>query len=109
MSEVRSSPRTTKGKKAPPFSPAVSAPIRKRRRKKRVTPRKKVVKRKRAPRAPKNKLYEVETIVDSKVIYLVKWKGYPDSQNTWEDASNLSENCPDLFREFIDNERGDAK
>ena len=43
----------------------------------------------------RKKEYEVETIVDSKVKgtkteYLVKWKGYPASQNTWETSANLS-------------------
>lgn len=40
--------------------------------------------------------YEVEDIVDSAIdadtmehMYLVKWKNYPDSQNTWEPKKNL--------------------
>ena len=38
--------------------------------------------------------YEVETILDAKVIrrkfkYLVKWKGYPDSENSWEPLDNI--------------------
>lgn len=33
--------------------------------------------------------YEIERIVDKRargdrVEYLIKWRGYPDSQNTWE-------------------------
>ena len=40
--------------------------------------------------------YEVEKIVESrqkgkKTEYLVKWKGYPASQNTWEPPANLEE------------------
>ena len=48
--------------------------------------------------------YEVEWIVDKrlhyrKVQYLVKWKGYPDYENTWEPLSNLS-NASDIIREY---------
>jgi transposase InsO family protein len=49
--------------------------------------------------------YEVEKILDSKVIdhenyYLVKWKGYDTSENTWEPDQNLN-NCSRLLREFL--------
>lgn len=30
--------------------------------------------------------------------YLIKYKGYPDSENTWEPVANLS--CPRLIRKF---------
>ena len=38
--------------------------------------------------------FEVEKICGKKVkgkgiFYLVKWKGYPDSEATWEPAKNL--------------------
>ncbi|XP_074598302.1 uncharacterized protein LOC141853011 [Brevipalpus obovatus] len=47
--------------------------------------------------------YIVEKVVDQKVekgkrFYLLKWKGYPDSENTWEPAANLQ--CPELIEQF---------
>jgi hypothetical protein len=48
--------------------------------------------------------YEVEAILDSKVsrrrlLYLVKWKGYPDSENSWEPTSNVKNACK-LVKQF---------
>ena len=48
--------------------------------------------------------YEVERILDSRIFrrglqYLVKWKGYDDSQTTWEPARNLT-HAPDLVQDF---------
>ena len=47
--------------------------------------------------------YEVETILDCKWVrgrrqYLIKWKGYPNTENTWEPKTNL--NCSELVSEF---------
>ena len=48
--------------------------------------------------------YEVERIVDSRfkgkrLEYLVHWKGWSDSDRTWEPASNLG-NAADAVRDF---------
>ncbi|OHT11259.1 hypothetical protein TRFO_19354 [Tritrichomonas foetus] len=48
--------------------------------------------------------YIVEKIVNhmfrnDKCYFLLKWKGYDDVDNTWEEESSL--NCPDLLAEYI--------
>ena len=48
-------------------------------------------------------VYSVEKIVKKRVVegriqYLLKWVGYPDSENTWEPEDNLD--CPDLIEQF---------
>lgn len=47
--------------------------------------------------------YVVEKILKKKstggkVLYYLKWKGYPDSENTWEPPENLD--CPELIEKF---------
>ena len=49
--------------------------------------------------------YKIEKILDAqqrgqgcKLHYLIKWKGYPTSDNSWEPASNV--HAKDLIRDF---------
>jgi len=37
---------------------------------------------------------------EKKIQYLLKWKGYSDADNTWENKTNL--NCPELVKAFED-------
>jgi hypothetical protein len=74
-----------------------------------------------APNAPYTEIepvnpnaeYEVEEILDQKYIrgklhYLIKWEGYPHSENTWEPIKNL--NCPaDLEKFHLRNPRLPSK
>ena len=51
--------------------------------------------------------FNVESIVDSKkegrkTLYLVKWEGFDDTDNTWEPASNIPKNNLALV-EFLAN------
>ena len=55
--------------------------------------------------------YKVEQVLDEhnygrwkKKQYLVKWKGYPDSDNQWLDAKDM-ENAQELIAEFHDSNR----
>ena len=50
-----------------------------------------------------NNEYEVEAIINSKTLkgkkkYLIRWKGFQESDDTWEPEETL--NCPDLIRAF---------
>ncbi|AFM97905.1 chromatin organization modifier domain-containing protein [Encephalitozoon hellem ATCC 50504] len=39
--------------------------------------------------------------------YLVKWEGYPDSENTWEDEENIF--CKELIREYEESQEKSKK
>lgn len=46
-------------------------------------------------------VYEVERILLEKDgQYLIKWKGYPHSENTWEPEEHLLPNCAKLLRRY---------
>ncbi|VEL20224.1 unnamed protein product [Protopolystoma xenopodis] len=52
--------------------------------------------------------YEVERVVgrrrrNSVIEYLLKWRGYPESENTWEPETNLD--CSKLISEFEERRR----
>lgn len=60
----------------------------------------------------KNGEYEVEAILDSKLIkgktkYLIRWKGWDESDDTWEPEETL--NCPELIKKFKKNKKAPAK
>ncbi len=51
-----------------------------------------------------NKEYQVENILEKRMIsgkthYLIKWKGYNTSENTWELKENLL-NCVRTLQQF---------
>lgn len=55
-------------------------------------------------------IYEVEKILKEKDgQYLVKWKGYPESENTWEPEHNLLPSCARLLQKFrqLGNQKAD--
>ncbi len=50
-------------------------------------------------------IYEVEKICDSRKLkgtlqYFIHWKGYPESDRSWEPAKEFYSTCPDLVQRF---------
>jgi hypothetical protein len=50
-------------------------------------------------------VYLVEKILDKKkennrIYFLIKWKGFPSSYNSWEPRSELIKDIPILIKEF---------
>jgi hypothetical protein len=48
---------------------------------------------------PEDEEYEIEKLVDKKILYKVRWAGYGSDEDTWENAKNLPERS---IREFED-------
>lgn len=69
-----------------------------------VSPKKKA----KTAAAAEDEDYEVEVIVDHKLekgkkFYLVKWKGWAASNNTWEPESSLS--CPAIVKKYLESSK----
>lgn len=55
----------------------------------------------------KSEEYIIEDIIDFKFesgneYFFIKWKGWPESENTWEPIEHL-DNCPAILRKFLQN------
>ncbi|KAH8411642.1 hypothetical protein KR215_007738 [Drosophila sulfurigaster] len=50
---------------------------------------------------------EDKRLVNGRIQYYLKWKGYPRSENTWEPVENLD--CPDLIATFEESLKNNKK
>lgn len=72
-----------------------------------LTPQK-VTSKKRRTQKQEPEEYIIEKILDfkfesGKEKFYIKWRGWDDSENTWEPIENLH-NCPEILKEFLINE-----
>jgi hypothetical protein len=59
---------------------------------------------KRSDAPPSSDEFIIEKVLRSRLVqgskqYLIKWKGFPASQNSWEPESNLNRSCLDYLKE----------
>ena len=53
--------------------------------------------------------FEVEAILAQEgQQYLIKWKGYPEAENTWEPKMNF-QNCQQLLRQWKKSRQGEGR
>ncbi len=71
--------------------------------------RKDILTEKRTKPVEKEEEYIVEKILDKqkgtngKMLYLIKWLGYPDSQNTWQSYSDIKNT--QAYKDFLANKK----
>jgi hypothetical protein len=56
---------------------------------------------------PQPRVYTIEKILDKKKLnntyyYLIKWKDYDDSYNTWEPYKQLVKDVPEMVQQYED-------